>query len=504
VNEINPVIVIVAYDRDYPLKRLLCSISKALYDSAVDLIISIDKNDNQKVYDLAKSFEWQHGNKNVLEKTSHLGLKKHIIECGDLVEKYDSVIILEDDLFVSPYFYKYAERCFEYYGKDEKISGISLYSHGLNETANMAFRPIDDDSDVFFLQIPSSWGQGWTKSQWQGFRNWFEKRQFSTITEAENVPPNVVKWPESSWKKYFFAYMVESDKYVVYPRISLSTNFHDPGTHHKKTQTRLQVPLQFLEKNWKLIHFEESYAVYDGYLEILPEKLKDLSKALKEYDFEVDFYAQKDVKKIEKEYLLTSRNASNPAKTFGKALKPIELNVICGIEGLKINLAKKEQCKENFDVFPQEDISYYYNIPTYFINEEEQMRNKEELINQYYYKYYSELKTTLDGVYRSKSWKLTQPLRWVNMQVKRLLNKKPTDEIKLVNSRESESKNLTAFDHLFEFGNFTPQEKIKILKEHMIDKVPIAVLCKQYGIEREMLYDWQKELFENGAFAFQA
>ena len=120
----------------------------------------------------------------------------------------------------------------------------------------MGFRPLDEDADVFFLQIPSSWGQGWTKNQWHGFRKWFEQRQNDSISEADKVPPNVVDWPESSWKKYFFAYMIESNKYFVYPRISLSTNFHDPGTHHKKMQTRLQVPLQFFEKNGNSDHFK--------------------------------------------------------------------------------------------------------------------------------------------------------------------------------------------------------------------------------------------------------
>ena len=120
-------------------------------------------------------------------------------------------------------------------------------------------------------------------------------------------------------------------------------------------------------------------------------------------------------------------------------------------------------------------------------------------MNSYYY----ELKIKLEGIYQSKSWQLTQPLRWLNGQVRKLLIKKPVDEIKLENSQEFENQPPTAFDNLFKGGNFTPQEKISILKKHMLDKVPILELCEQYGLERETLYDWQKELFENGAFAFQ-
>jgi len=511
MNKINPAIIIGAYDRDYSLKRLLNSISESYFDSTADLIISIDKNDNQKVYDLAHAFEWKHGKKEVLEKKSHLGLKRHILECGDLVEQYDRVILLEDDLFVSPYFYNYAQQCFEYYEKDEKIAGISLYSHRYNETANMGFRPIDDNSDVFFLQIPSSWGQGWTKKQWTNFRNWFEQKQHNPITEEDNVPLNVVQWPESSWKKYFFTYMIETDKYFVYPRISLSTNFSDPGTHHKTKQTRLQVPLLSNERDWKFKPFQESIAVYDAYLEILPEKLKLLSGNLEKYDFEVDFYAQKSLDKVEKELMLTSRNANEPILTFGKELKPIELNIAREVEGSMIKLAKKENCKDIQDVFSQYDISYYYNIPTYFIDIEEHIRNKEEHINQYYYSYYQELETKLNAansrlsaVYSSKSWKLTVPLRWASMHIQKIFRKQAADEIQLDDSQNSATRLSSSFNNLFkDKGYYSPQEKLNILQKHMVDKVPVTELCEQYELECEMLYDWQKELFENGAFAFQ-
>jgi hypothetical protein len=407
-----PAIVVVAYDRDHSLSRLLTSVSNASFDSPADLIISIDKNDNQEVYDVAHAFNWEHGEKRVLEKNAHLGLKQHILQCGDLVEQYGSVILLEDDLFVSPYFYTYAQRCFEFYEEDDRIAGISLYSHRYNETAYMAFRPIDDNSDVFFLQIPSSWGQGWTQKQWSDFRVWFEKKQHIALNEADNIPFNVMQWPDSSWKKYFLAYMIESNKFFAYPRISLSTNFEDPGTHHKTKQTRLQVPLQFLEKCWKFKPFEESYAVYDAYLEILPGKLKRLSKSLKQYDFEVDFYAQKNLKNIKKKYILTSRDATDPILTYGKELKPVELNVVCDIEGSMIHLTKTENCNDTQNEIADHDVSYYYNIPTYFINHEEQLRNKES----YYQK-------ELEAVYNTKSWKLTVPLRWVNKQIRKLASK---------------------------------------------------------------------------------
>jgi len=50
--------------------------------------------------------------------------------------------------------------------------------------------------------------------------------------------------------------------------------------------------------------------------------------------------------------------------------------------------------------------------------------------------------------------------------------------------------------------HFTPQQKIAILRAHLLEQVPISQLCNQHQINPTMFYRWQKELFENGAVAF--
>ncbi len=517
MNKTNPTIVVVAYNRDVPLKRLLYSLSKAYYDSPVDLVISIDKNGNQDVYSLADSFNWPYGNKEVVKKEHHLGLRHHILECGDLTARYGNIILLEDDLFVSPYFYTYARQCMEFYDSDSNIAGISLYSHGYNETAYMGFLPLEDSSDVFFLQIASSWGQSWSKAQWQDFIKWYEKNKDRTFTESDKIPANVLQWAESSWKKYFIAYMIELDRYFVYPRISLSTNFSDPGIHHKTKQTRLQVPLQFFPKQWTLKPFKDSLAVYDAFHEILPEKLKQLHVDLKEYDLEIDFYGQKNLAATNREYALTAKPAVNPVQTFGKELKPIELNIVYGIEGANISLAKTENCQD----YPEErlidDLSYYYNIPTHFISDDEQIRSKEEMINQYYYGYYFETlkeknmriqvaERRIQDICASRSWKITEPLRSFSMFIKKLkiLDQVTTpenemeDSVKDNGSSFKEEKNIP-----FKETNFSPEKKVFILKKHLMEKIPVPVLCEQYGLEHAVFYRWLKEFFDSGALVFK-
>jgi len=50
--------------------------------------------------------------------------------------------------------------------------------------------------------------------------------------------------------------------------------------------------------------------------------------------------------------------------------------------------------------------------------------------------------------------------------------------------------------------NYTFEEKVIILKRHLIDKSPVSDICDQYNLQPTVFYRWQKEFFENGAAAF--
>src|SRR5215813_11609693 len=51
--------------------------------------------------------------------------------------------------------------------------------------------------------------------------------------------------------------------------------------------------------------------------------------------------------------------------------------------------------------------------------------------------------------------------------------------------------------------HYTGEEKVAILRRHLLDKVPVSDLCEEYGLQPTVFYRWQKEFFENGAAAFQ-
>ena len=50
---------------------------------------------------------------------------------------------------------------------------------------------------------------------------------------------------------------------------------------------------------------------------------------------------------------------------------------------------------------------------------------------------------------------------------------------------------------------FLAQEKVAILRRHLLEKVPVSALCDEHQLAPNVFYRWQKEFFENGAAAFQ-
>ena len=50
---------------------------------------------------------------------------------------------------------------------------------------------------------------------------------------------------------------------------------------------------------------------------------------------------------------------------------------------------------------------------------------------------------------------------------------------------------------------FTAEEKVSILRRHLLDKVPVSNLCDEHGLNPTVFYRWQKDLFEHGSAAFE-
>ena len=50
--------------------------------------------------------------------------------------------------------------------------------------------------------------------------------------------------------------------------------------------------------------------------------------------------------------------------------------------------------------------------------------------------------------------------------------------------------------------NFSPEQKVTILREHLIERVPVSDVCDKHQIQPTLFYQWQKTFFEKGNAAF--
>lgn len=333
-----PAIVVVAYRRLHTLERLLDSIKNAIYNiDDITLIISIDFHcDNADVVNCAEQFEWGHGPKIVRTHRENLGLRRHIIECGDYSLEYGAVIILEDDEYVAPSFYEYTRLAHDYYDDDDRIAGISLYAHEWNGYAGKRFQPISQGNDTYFGQFSCTRGESWSRKQWTCFKEWYSDNP--NIVEDELLPSAIYKW-NKSWGKYFVRYIVESKKYYVMPYKPVCTVFGETGTHANRMELDVQVALDWGDIYWNFCPFEKGIH-YDTFFENIDIKEMLAEKySISKEDICIDLYGLKGRVFHNSRYVLTPRKMDvHIIDEFDLNMRPHDINVLLGMQGKGIFL----------------------------------------------------------------------------------------------------------------------------------------------------------------------
>lgn len=51
--------------------------------------------------------------------------------------------------------------------------------------------------------------------------------------------------------------------------------------------------------------------------------------------------------------------------------------------------------------------------------------------------------------------------------------------------------------------NYTAKEKVSIIKQHLVERLPVSELCDKHNLQPNVFYRWLKEFFDNGAAAFE-
>lgn len=361
----NIAIITVAYNRCDSLRRLLDSLDRAFYyDNKVTLIISVDKSNTDVVERFADEYQWNHGEKIVDKHEKNLGLRPHMMSLGKWFDHYDAIVVLEDDIVVSPNFYYYTQQTVEKYNKCPDIAGISLYNIPVNyQSGSQLFVPMKDEHDVYFMNCAMSWGEVWMRDSWRRFYDWYLQHQ--NFPMMPHLPNRICSWNPKSWLKYHTRYCIEENKFFVHPYVSLSTNFGEAGEHNDGTgNTIYQVELQQGEKkNYELPKFGDEAVYYDGFFEniALYNKLGYTSDELC-LDLQGEWHNRQ-----KKHYWLTTEICNYKiVKSFGLNYRPIEANILLENPGGQIFLYDTSVVEKNSANSSRKVMLYSYHLSNMF------------------------------------------------------------------------------------------------------------------------------------------
>lgn len=241
-------IVLFTYNRPIHTQKTV----EALLDNELaaqsDLIIFADgpkiKEDNN-VITLRNYLSTIKGFKSVQIKfnETNQGLAKSIISgVTEILLKYESVIVMEDDLITSPHFLTYMNEALEKYENDDRVVSIHGYNYPVN-TENV---------EVFFLRGADCWGWATWKHGWRIFNpdgsyllGELKKRKLEEDFDFYGTYPyiemlkNQVAGKNNSWAIRWYASAFLAGKLTLYPGKSLVVNIGLDGSGTHCTSDRL-------------------------------------------------------------------------------------------------------------------------------------------------------------------------------------------------------------------------------------------------------------------------
>lgn len=353
-------IVIPVFKRLHSLQRLLHSIECAVVKGSMNLYISCDGGATDEVVTYAQGYVWRYGTFEVIKQKVQLGVDAHNLACMKLAKKLGNVVVLEDDLVVSPSFQLYLISAHPLAKSEKKMAGISLYRYPMVEQNHFPFDLIPNDEFVYYQQRSSSNGCFYT---WDMLRPYFDFLAiFDGDFESYNLPENVKKWGDEVWEKRFYCYLQYAELYLAFPRFSLTTDFADIGVHMKKQTNKYahQSSLYLGEKFELPARFENTENVYDAHYEIHRSTLIRYLPMLEGYDLEVDMYGYKKLEKITKPFLLSSKKCKRAIHRWDRRLKPELNNILLNESGHFYSLGLTSDFSVHTSESLKEKFLYYY------------------------------------------------------------------------------------------------------------------------------------------------
>lgn len=238
-------IVLLAYNRPDALRRTLAALSADALASRTDLFIRIDgprkEADAEKVKAVREVALTARGFRSVDVhwETENRGLAPAVIAgVEQVLESFETVIVLEDDLVTHPGFLSFLNEGLEKYADVPEVFSVCGYSNRVRMPSGYGF-------DAYFCPRSSSWGWATWRDRWQSV-DWnptpasLQKNALAFNRWGGSDCAKMLRaWMEgrnSSWAIRFCYSQFLQGKVSLFPTWSLvdpSAGFAGDGTHCK-------------------------------------------------------------------------------------------------------------------------------------------------------------------------------------------------------------------------------------------------------------------------------
>jgi hypothetical protein len=277
--------------RPKSLKRLLSSLQAANYTGhqvAIVFLVDMPKPDAVdqirrlwvETLEICRAFKLAPGVAHVVIEHAHNhGLISQWIDPWPASDSNEIMIILEDDLEVSPSWFSHVVSTTERYyrkseaaGGDASLAGFSLQRQHtiLGERPDLRYGQATPGSilnrhHLFYrYQLPSTWGSVWFPHAWSSFLGWVQSIELNkTVGTSAKVKPCIPalisnSWweqePSSVWSVWIVRFVFERGLYFLYINLpdnaAMVVNHREAGIHfggikgpdaHLKHDVNLQV-----------------------------------------------------------------------------------------------------------------------------------------------------------------------------------------------------------------------------------------------------------------------
>ena len=172
----------------------------------------------------------------VIKREKNWGLANSIIDgVTQIVNKYGNIIVLEDDLIVSPYFLQFMNEALDFYKNEESVASIHGYIY-----------PIEGLPDSFFIKGADCWGWATWKNKWDIFepngqkllneltvKNLAKEADFNGSYSFTKMLKGQINGENNSWAIRWYMSAFLKNMVTLYPGQSYVQNigFDSSGTH---------------------------------------------------------------------------------------------------------------------------------------------------------------------------------------------------------------------------------------------------------------------------------